>query len=357
MARCIARFGFVWAAILTALLSGAAVGSGTQRSFVASYGLPTNTVLNCSLANPCRQLSDALSVTGVGGEVVILDSAGYGIATIAQSVSIIAAPGVYAGLSAFSGQDGITVNAPGATVVLHGLTINGQGGLNGIHVLAADALHIEDCTVANFAANGIRIDSTTIVHISRANIRNNGFRGLNVFSGSPAVEVSDSRFTHHTGHGVFVASGEFNGSRLTIEDNTVGVVVQSSAPVTINATLSDTVLTRNGSGFVAKALGGGTVNAALTAVTSRRNSVDGIASFGPAATTVVANCHAVENGGDGISALGGATVMVSGATAAGNVGFDLLQDASSVMRTTGNNALSGRGAADVSGALTPNASR
>src|SRR4029453_16159305 len=98
MAKFIARFGFVGAAILIALLSGAAVGSGTQRSFVASYGLSTNTVLNCSLANPSRQLSDALSVTGVGGEVVILDSAGYGIATIAQSVSIVAAPGVYAGV-------------------------------------------------------------------------------------------------------------------------------------------------------------------------------------------------------------------------------------------------------------------
>jgi hypothetical protein len=357
MARFIARFGFAAVTIVMTQFCGAAVGAGTQRAFVASYGLATNSALNCSLANPCRQFSEALGVTDVGGEVVVLDSAGYGIATITQSVSIIAAPGVYGGISAFGGQDGITVDAPGARVVLRGLTINGQCGLNGIRVLATDTLHIEDCTVANFAANGIRIDGATAVHIVRANVRGNGFRGLNVFSGSPAVEVSDSRFVQHTGHGVFIASGEFNGSRLTVEDNTVGVLAQTSSVVTVNATLTDSVLTRNGSGFLVRAQGGGTVNAALTGVTSRRNNADGIVTFGGTATTVVSNCEAVGNGGNGISALGGATVIVSGATAAGNVGFDLFQDGSSVMRTTGNNALTGRGAADISGVLTPNALR
>ena len=356
MEQMITRLGFAAAAILGVSLSTAAI-AGTQRSFVASYGLSTNAALNCSLANPCRQFSDALAVTNAGGEVVVLDSAGYGNATIAQSVSIIAAPGVYAGISAFGVQDGITINAPGARVVLRGLTINGQGGLNGIRVLAVDDLHIEDCTVANFAANGIRIDGASVVHIARANVRGNGFRGLNVFSGSPAVEVSDSRFAQHDGQGIFIASGEFNGSRLTIEDNIGhGVLARTSAPVTVNATLADSVLTRNGSGFLAEALGGGTVNAALTAVTSRRNNTDGIVSFGPA-TTAVANCNAVENGGNGITALGGATVMVSGSTAAGNVGFDLFQQAPAVLRTAGNNALSGRGAADISGVLTPNALR
>ena len=358
MARFIARLGFATVTIAVSLFCGGAIGAGTQRAFVASYGLSTNTTLNCSLANPCRQFNEALGVTGVGGEVVVLDSAGYGIATITQSVSIIAAPGVYGGISAFGGQDGITVDAPGARVVLRGLTINGQGGLNGVRVLAADTLHIEDCTVANFAANGIRIDGATAVHIVRANVRSNGFRGLNVFfSGNPAVEVSDSRFVQHTGHGIFIASGEFNGSRLTVEDNGVGVLAQTSSVVTVNATLTDSVLTRNGSGFLVRAQGGGTVNAALTGVTSRRNSADGIASFGGMATTVVASCEAVGNGGNGISAFGGATVIVSGATAAGNVGFDLFQDGSSVMRTAGNNALTGRGAADISGVLTPNALR
>ena len=56
-----------------------------------------------------------------------MDSAGYGAVTITQSVSIIAPAGIYAGISVFGG-DGVTVNAPGAIVVLRGLSINGQGG-------------------------------------------------------------------------------------------------------------------------------------------------------------------------------------------------------------------------------------
>jgi hypothetical protein len=29
-----------------------------QRTFVASYGLTTNTAFNCSIAKPCRQFSE-----------------------------------------------------------------------------------------------------------------------------------------------------------------------------------------------------------------------------------------------------------------------------------------------------------
>jgi hypothetical protein len=52
-----------------------------QRTFVASYGLDTNP---CTHDQPCRAFTAALAVTSAGGEVVALDSAGYGTATIAQ---------------------------------------------------------------------------------------------------------------------------------------------------------------------------------------------------------------------------------------------------------------------------------
>jgi len=41
--------------------------------------------------------------------VIVLDSAGYGVVTITQSVSIIASTEVYAGISVFSSDDGVTV--------------------------------------------------------------------------------------------------------------------------------------------------------------------------------------------------------------------------------------------------------
>ena len=60
-------------------------------------------LLACSLAFPCRSFDAAIAQTLLGGEVIVLDSAGYGPAVISQSVSIIAPPGVYGGVTVFSG--------------------------------------------------------------------------------------------------------------------------------------------------------------------------------------------------------------------------------------------------------------
>jgi hypothetical protein len=84
----------------------------------------------------------------------VLDSAGHGPVTITKSVSIIAPPGIYGGISVFSGN-GVTIDAPGATVVLRGLSINGQGGSNGILAQQAARVRVENCVVFGMAAVGI----------------------------------------------------------------------------------------------------------------------------------------------------------------------------------------------------------
>jgi hypothetical protein len=69
----------------------------------------------------------------------------------------------------------------------------------------------------------------------------------------------------------------------------------------------------------------------------------------------VADSVAAENGQAGVQASGtNATAVVSGSWLVRNATVDLLQSASAVLRTSGNNTLTGRGAADVSGTLTPN---
>src|SRR6185369_1612428 len=99
-----------------------------QRTFVASNGNDANP---CSIAAPCRSFDAAIAKTSSGGEVIVLDSAGYGFVVITQPVSIIAPPGVYAGVSVFSGT-GIVVNPVLGKVTLRGLTINSLGGTIGI---------------------------------------------------------------------------------------------------------------------------------------------------------------------------------------------------------------------------------
>ena len=66
-----------------------------QRTFVASYGLTATTAFNCSITKPCRAFSEGTGVTNSGGEVIVLDSAGYGPTRITKSVSIIAPAGVH----------------------------------------------------------------------------------------------------------------------------------------------------------------------------------------------------------------------------------------------------------------------
>ena len=110
---------FLWlgASLCFTAKAGAVAG---QRTFVsAQHGDDANA---CSPTSPCRTFAHALSLTAAGGEVIALDSGGYGAFTISQAVSIIAPQGVYAGITVFSG-DGIGITAGGTDVVtLRGLS-------------------------------------------------------------------------------------------------------------------------------------------------------------------------------------------------------------------------------------------
>src|SRR5713226_6110355 len=74
------------------------------RTFVSGFGDDTNP---CSRTAPCRTFSAAIARTIAGGEVDVLDAAGYGAGlTINKSIIIDGTP-VKAGILA-SGTDGIT---------------------------------------------------------------------------------------------------------------------------------------------------------------------------------------------------------------------------------------------------------
>src|SRR5262245_30854106 len=134
-----------WSSIAVAALALASTAAhgAAQRTFVASSGVDTNP---CSINLPCRSFAMAIGPTLAGGEVIVQDSAGYGTVTITQSVSIIAPAGIYAGISVFSGQTGVTVNGSGIIVVLRGLSINGVGGNIGVYLTnSGSRLRIENC--------------------------------------------------------------------------------------------------------------------------------------------------------------------------------------------------------------------
>src|SRR5450759_1960895 len=111
---------------LVAALSAAPAQAQSQHTFVSSQGNDAN---NCFLTTPCRHLQAALAATLPGGEIAILDTAGYNggvTVTISQAVSIVN-PGGFEALIAppSGGGAAIVINAGASDAVsLRGLSID-----------------------------------------------------------------------------------------------------------------------------------------------------------------------------------------------------------------------------------------
>jgi hypothetical protein len=123
------------------------VAAQSLRTFVSTGGNDANP---CSRDLPCRSISQALTQTTEGGEVVVLDSGDYEPFAITQSVTVQAAPGVYAGITS-AANIAVRIYA-GATdiIVLRGLTLNGPDGHNGIFLIRGGALHVENLVINGF---------------------------------------------------------------------------------------------------------------------------------------------------------------------------------------------------------------
>ena len=226
-------------ATLSALvLCSGAMATSPQRTFVASNGNDANP---CSITAPCRTFTTAIGAVAVNGEVIVLDSAGYGSFTISKAVSVVAPAGVYAGISVFAATDGVVINAGLATVALRGLTINGQGGNRGIVATSASSVHIDDCTISNVGSAGLVIDANATVEISGVVIRNVGSYGILMNNGrltaaqvqvretgdngiyitNGTAVIRDSIVTKTAGAGIMVQADTGNTSQLTVERTTV----------------------------------------------------------------------------------------------------------------------------------------
>src|SRR5471032_56427 len=113
------------------VLYAAPAQAQNARSFVSGHG---SDAAACTLAAPCRTLAHAFSLTNAGGEIDVLDPAGYGSLTIDRAISIVNDGVGTAGVIVPSGGTGIIINAgPNEAVSLRGLSIEGAGvGQTGI---------------------------------------------------------------------------------------------------------------------------------------------------------------------------------------------------------------------------------
>ena len=275
-------------AIAVLAIVAAPAYAATQRTFVASTGSDANP---CSIVAPCRSFAAAIGQTVAGGEVIVQDSGGYGPVAITQSVSLIAPPGVYAGVSVPT--TGITIAGAGIRVSLRGLTINSTGGGTGIEFQQGAELHLERIQVSGFASQGInatadgstttiddatiednavgiRIGAATTVargYLNRVRLNNNSGDGI-LATGRSIVNVRDS-----------IATRNFNGMHA----NTAGSPAGSAAEINVENCL----ISYNANAGV-RALNSTGSTAALIRVTGStitNNTNNAIASFNTATIT------------------------------------------------------------------------
>jgi len=167
-----------YTSLLIVFISPVAQAQAT-RTWVSGVGDDVNP---CSRTAPCKTFAGAISKTAVGGEIDTLDSGGFGTLIISKSITIDGTEGL-AGVLAGGTTTGFTINitAPtdaAKTVRLRGLSINGVGtGTNGINVVAAAFVSIEDCVIDGFTANGINVE-TGRVFVRNTTIRNNKAAGI-----------------------------------------------------------------------------------------------------------------------------------------------------------------------------------
>jgi len=317
-----------------------------QRTFVASTGNDANP---CSLPQPCRGFTRAVSQTSPSGEVIVLDSAGYGPVTITKSVSLIAPAGIHAGITVFSG-DGITVNIPSGVVVLRGLTISGQGGANGVNLLAASRLRIENCVISNMGVDGVMysVNATELIVIDTI-ARDNGGSGIG--GDSNAFVVLDHVRSEHNGTNGFymaaLAGGEANASisdSVFALNGSNGIWVAATGTSTMFAQIERSVVANNGDdGIRISAQQDAKLGATVTQNAITRNAVNGISVNGPGLAGVTVSENSILHHLDiGVHANGVATVVWMNANSLSQNRNTLVPDVvasnGAIIRTAGNNA-------------------
>jgi hypothetical protein len=304
-----------------------------QRTFVASNGSDANA---CSITAPCRGFARALTQTNAGGEIVVLDSAGYGAFTIDRSVSVIAPPGVYAGVSVFAPFAGITVDAPGAKVALRGLSINGQGGTPGIWMKTGAELQVEGCVVSGLvdgitiesgstsvkdtiirdnSSFGARVENGAVsVHFDHVRAQNNGSVGIRVSldSASARVSIRNATVTDNGGHGISILAYGTALNVVDIDSTEVGsngwasidsgiFVYAYDATAKAEVSVANALVARNrGEGVFAYPVGG-VAHVSVTGSTITGNYGRGIANSGAGGTVIASGNTVTRNGMAGLA--------------------------------------------------------
>jgi hypothetical protein len=292
----------------TPITPSSAVSGAATRTWVSGVGDDANPA---SRTAPAKTFAGAISKTASAGEIDVLDPGGFGALTITKSITIDST-GAF-GSVLVAGTNGIVISAAATDwVILRGVQLDGnaQSGLDGIKILGAGVVILENCTVINFQGVGINFTPSTAgaeLVVENSVVQNCAGGGIQISPGG-------------------VAATAFLDNVQTIH-NGFGVSVGDNAHVTVNGS-SASASTANGYQVKTSSVSG---VMSLSNDTSLNNHANGVFVQGPT------------GGSSTISA----TAFISKITVTGNGGFGLLSNATgptdSFIVSFANNVLSGNG--------------
>lgn len=251
------------------------------RTWVSGVGDDVNP---CSRTAPCKTFAGAISKTATNGEINCLDPGGFGAVTITKSITIDCED--TQGSILASGTNGVIINITAVAdtrkaVRLRGLSINGANtGINGVRVLAANTVNLEEVVIEGFGTHAVSIETT---------------------SGTPKISIDSSAMRRNVGQGInsFVTGGtvSLDVSNTLLNNNATGLSLSSNT----KATISHSVISGNTTGLVAASASMGVRACTISNNTTGISSLAG-GSFRIMNSMVTAN-------GTGLSASGGGLII------------------------------------------------
>jgi hypothetical protein len=207
------------------LVVSAAANAQATRTWISGVGDDVNP---CSRTAPCKTFAGAISKTAKNGEINCLDPGGFGSVTITKSITLDCS--VTFGSVLASLTNGIIINITDAAdtrkaVRIRGLQINGSAnGMNGIRVIAANSVSIENVVIDGFTLSGVSVEGAAQVAVRNSSIRATQTAvNVNPVSGTADATVTGTSLTFN---GTGVNAGTNGTARLsgnTIAYNTTGL--------------------------------------------------------------------------------------------------------------------------------------
>lgn len=169
------RIKFMLAVLaLMFVASATATQAATLRAFVSSTGNDANAATNCAQTAPCRTFAGAFPTVTPGGELIALDTSGYGpLTNINKAITIATVPGATAFVVVASGTTGFTVNAAASDMVrIRNINFNGSGAANTTGLRHnSGRLIVEGCT---FQQLTIGVNNFAKMDLIDAEVHGNG---------------------------------------------------------------------------------------------------------------------------------------------------------------------------------------